>query len=62
MRLGALEFGIILLIVLIVFGPGKLTDLGGALGKGIREFRKGTAGRIEPDEETESDADKPDEA
>ena len=31
---------IILVIVLIVFGPGKLPELGGALGKGIREFRK----------------------
>ena len=31
---------ILLVIVLIVFGPGKLPELGGAIGKGIREFRK----------------------
>ena len=31
---------IILVIVLILFGAGKLADIGGALGKGIREFRK----------------------
>lgn len=31
---------ILLVIVLIIFGPGKLPELGGALGRGIREFRK----------------------
>jgi len=31
---------IILAIVLIIFGPGKLPELGGAVGRGIREFRK----------------------
>jgi sec-independent protein translocase protein TatA len=30
----------LLVIVLIVFGPGKLPELGGALGRGIQEFRK----------------------
>jgi TatA/E family protein of Tat protein translocase len=30
----------ILLIVLIVFGPRRLTKLGGAFGKSVREFRK----------------------
>ena len=37
----------ILLIVLIIFGPGKLPDLGRGLGKGFREFKdaiKGGAG------------------
>ena len=34
---------LILAIVLIVFGPGKLPEVGGAIGKGIREFRKATA-------------------
>jgi len=32
---------IILVIALILFGPGKLPDLGAALGRGIREFRSG---------------------
>jgi len=31
---------ILLAIVLIIFGPGKLPELGGALGRGIKEFRK----------------------
>ena len=30
---------VILGIVLIVFGPGKLPELGGSIGKGIRDFR-----------------------
>ncbi len=32
----------ILAIVLIVFGPGRLPELGGAVGKAMREFRKAT--------------------
>lgn len=31
---------ILLIIVLIIFGPGKLPELGGAIGRGIREFRR----------------------
>ena len=31
---------VLLLIVLIFYGPGKLPEIGGAIGKGIREFRK----------------------
>ncbi len=31
---------LIVVIALIVFGPGKLPELGAGLGKGIREFRK----------------------
>ena len=37
--LGPVELIIILTIVVLVFGAGRLSDLGGALGKGIREFR-----------------------
>lgn len=35
---------LILLIVLILFGPGKLPDLGRGLGKGIREFKDAVRG------------------
>jgi len=31
---------LILLIVLVIFGPGKLPELGAGLGKSIREFKK----------------------
>ncbi len=37
----------ILLIVLIIFGPGKLPDLGRGLGKGIREFKDAMKGGME---------------
>jgi sec-independent protein translocase protein TatA len=36
------ELVLILIVVLIVFGPGRLPDVGQAVGKGIREFRKAT--------------------
>jgi sec-independent protein translocase protein TatA len=38
--LGPLEIGLILVIIVIVFGVGRLPEVGGAIGKGIREFRK----------------------
>ena len=34
------ELILILVVVLVIFGPGKLPDVGNAIGKGIREFRK----------------------
>ncbi len=37
---GPMELILLLVIVLIIFGPGKLPDIGNAIGKGIREFRK----------------------
>ena len=37
---GVPELLIIAVIALLIFGPAKAADLGGALGKGIREFRK----------------------
>ncbi len=38
--IGIPELVIILVIILIIFGTGKLPEIGGALGKGIRNFRK----------------------
>ncbi len=43
-RMGTWEIGLILVIVLIVFGVGKLPQIGGSIGKGIREFRKAQRG------------------
>ena len=39
-NIGPGELIIILIIALVVFGPGKLPEVGQALGKGIREFRR----------------------
>ncbi len=44
--IGGGHFWIILLvlaIVLIIYGPGKLPEVGGAIGRGIREFRKASS-------------------
>ena len=38
---------ILLAVVLIIFGPGKLPELGGAVGRGIREFRKASTDMTE---------------
>ena len=39
MRPGPMELIIILVVVLIIFGVGKLPEIGGAMGKAIKEFR-----------------------
>lgn len=41
-NLGPMELIIILVIVLVIFGAGKLPQIGGALGKGIKEFKAAT--------------------
>ena len=53
-RMGPMEIGLILLIVLIVFGTGKLPQVGGAIGRTIREFRKAQRGDYDEDEEETS--------
>jgi len=55
-RIGWQELVIVLVIVLIIFGPGKLPGIGKSLGKAIREFRKATHGREEVEEDKSSDA------
>src|SRR4029079_10687526 len=40
--LGLPELAIILVIVVLIFGVGRLPEIGGAVGKGIREFRQAT--------------------
>ena len=41
--IGPGELIIVLIIALLVIGPGKLPDVGAALGKSIREFRKASS-------------------
>ena len=54
-NLGPPELIIILIIVIIVFGVGRLPEVGGALGKAIREFRQSSEGL---DEEKKSEEEK----
>ncbi|HWJ40577.1 MAG TPA: twin-arginine translocase TatA/TatE family subunit [Candidatus Limnocylindrales bacterium] len=49
---------IILVIILVIFGPSKLGDVGGAMGKAIRDFKRAMN---EPDDASKTVA-KPDEA
>ncbi len=50
--IGPMELIIVLVIVMIIFGVGRLPEVGGAMGKAIREFRKTQSSG---DEEAESD-------
>ena len=49
-NIGPMEFLVVLVIALVVFGPKRLPDLGHSLGKGIREFKGSVTG--ETDEPT----------
>jgi len=52
--LGVPEMIVILIVALILFGPGKLPDLGSSLGKAIRDFKKAME---EPAEKPKTDQD-----
>lgn len=60
MRLGPWEIALILLIVLIVFGVGKLPEVGKQIGKGIRDFKKYSQGAEDEEEKTKADDKKAD--
>jgi sec-independent protein translocase protein TatA len=51
--LGGLEWLIILIIVIVLFGGSRLAGVGKALGQSIREFREGVSGGKEKEEEKE---------
>lgn len=53
--LGIPELAIILVVVLIIFGPKKLPELGKAIGSTIRELRKSNQGDDEKDEAKDKD-------
>ncbi len=48
--IGMPELIIILVIILIIFGAGKLPEIGGGIGKGIKNFKKATSGELDEDE------------
>ncbi len=58
--IGPTEIIIILLIVVLLFGVGRIGRIGGELGKSIREFRKGLQG--DDDKTAQPEAAKKDEA
>ena len=54
-RMGPWEIALIVVIILIVFGVGKLPQVGGAIGKGLRSFRKGQQGVLEEDDDEDDE-------
>ena len=50
-RFGPTELIIILVIVLLLFGPGRIAKIAGELGRGIRSFKDS----VSPDQEDESE-------
>jgi len=55
MRLpGGMEWVIVLLIVLLLFGPGRIGKVAGELGKSIKAFRDGLNGDQSDDQKTDS--------
>lgn len=53
--LGPLELVIILAIVILIFGVGRLGKVGSELGRGIRNFRQALSGQEGEEEPSESD-------
>ena len=48
-NIGPLEIAIVLIIVLIIFGPKRLPELGQSMGRGIREFKNSVTGDKDKD-------------
>ena len=53
--IGPLEIGIVLLIVLVIFGPKRLPELGRSMGKGMREFKDSITGKDKDDDKPDAD-------
>jgi sec-independent protein translocase protein TatA len=58
MRLGGWEIVIVLAIVLLLFGPGRISRVAGEVGKSIKAFRDGLTSDKKEDEEKEEPEDK----
>lgn len=55
--LGIQELIIILVIVVIIFGAGKLPEIGSGIGKGIKNFKEATKGEDEEAKKLDGDSD-----
>ncbi len=58
-QLGVPELVIILVIVLVLFGVGRISKIAGEMGSGIRSFKEGLQGDNEKEEENEESKDIP---
>lgn len=57
--LGMPELIVILVIIVIIFGAGKLPEIGSGIGKGIKNFKKATSEEDAPKKIDESDEENP---
>src|SRR5215203_6549447 len=53
-NIGPLEIAVVLVIVLIIFGPKRLPELGQSMGRGIREFKSSISGDKDKDSSEET--------
>lgn len=58
-RVGPWEIALILVIILIIFGVGKLPQVGESIGKGMRAFRRGQMGEDESEKEEAKEKSRP---
>ena len=58
--IGTTELIIILIVVILLFGVGRISKIAGEMGSGIREFRKGLKGEEEQDKKIEENTENPD--
>ena len=49
-NIGPLEIAVVLVIVLLIFGPKRLPDLGRSMGRGMREFKESVTGKDDDDD------------
>jgi sec-independent protein translocase protein TatA len=61
-NIGPLEIIIVLVVVLLIFGPKRLPDLGRSLGSGMREFKDSVTGKDKHDERELDAGERPSEA
>lgn len=58
-HIGLAELVVLLVVILILFGPGKLPDVGKALGKAVGEFRRGLRDGVEEKDSSHSESSSP---
>ena len=54
MRFGPLEIIVVLVIVILLFGVGRISKIAGELGSGIRSFKEGLSGKTEENKDNET--------
>lgn len=58
-HLGTTELVIILVIIILLFGVGRIGKIAGELGKGVRDFRDGMTGKSEDATKQEAEVEEP---